>query len=246
MRCVAILREEQVPWVFRGWPGWKSAARMWAMDVVQGEDGKYYMFFPAPKHGEDMRIGVAVANRPVGPFIPRQKPIPGKHGIDPSVVRLPSGAWVVFTSGAGKIYVQTTNKKFTWASPRKVIEGLKDGYKEGPHAEIRNGRLLLFYSLSKQDYGYSVQQAVANNKNKPEWGFWSADTAITKFDGRTNHAFNVYFKKHNWIFYHRHMEKPGSRWATRKVIYSPVSYKNGFMKTIKPYFKRGGLRVHLT
>lgn len=35
---------------------------MWAMDVVRGSDGRYYLFFPAPRVWNDMRIGVAVAN----------------------------------------------------------------------------------------------------------------------------------------------------------------------------------------
>lgn len=241
---VAILREERVPWVFRGWKGYKAAAHMWALDVVRGNDGRYYMFFPAPRAWNAMRIGVAIAKRPGGPFWPRPKPIPGAIGIDPSVIRLPSGQWVIFTSGRGRIFVQWTNAKFTRSSPRRLVKGLKSGYKEGPHAELRNGKLLLFYALSRGTY--SVEQAVANNKNRPEWGFWKADAAIAGFEGRTNHAISVYFKKRNWIFYHRHMENHGSRWATRKVIFSPAKFRNGYMRTIRPSWRRRrGFQVKL-
>ena len=72
--------------------------------------------------------------------------------IDPSVVRLPSGAWVVFTSWDGDIYVQFTNAEFTKAFSWKIISSLKSGYKEGPHTEIPNGRLLMFYSLCRKRY----------------------------------------------------------------------------------------------
>lgn len=118
-------------WVFRGDEGFKAAARMWAMDVVRGNDGQYYMFFPAPRLWNDMQVGVAIANTPGGPFWPRPNHIRGMYGIDPSVVRLPSGAWVVFTSWGGRMYVQRTNAEFTWASPRNLIRGSSPDTRRG-------------------------------------------------------------------------------------------------------------------
>lgn len=235
-----ILQEGQVPWSHKGGRGFRGAARMWALDVIQGEDSLYYMFFPAPKYGNDMRIGVAVSTAPGGPFKPRRLPVPGKHGIDPSVIQLPSSEWAVFTSIRGSIYVQRTNKEFTWAGKPKLITGLKKGYKEGPHAEYREGKLFLFYSVSARGKGYIVRQASAKNPDHPEWGFWFANTAIPSFDGRTNHAFNVFFNDHEWMFFHRHMEKPGQRWSTRKVVFTRASYReDGIINPIRVYLNRG-------
>jgi len=217
---------------------------MWALDVVQGENGRYFMFFPAPMIGNDMRIGVAVADHPAGPFWPRPKPIPGKHGIDPSVIQLPSGEWCVFSSGKGYIYVQRTNKVFNWAGPRKIVQGLKPGYKEGPHAEIREGRLYLYYSVSVPGTGYSILQATAYEYNHPERGFWDAGLSIAAFDGRTNHAFNVDFNGYKWMFYHRHFEVVGN-WTQRKVVFTKAHYNyRGIMKTIRPYFRNGTFHVN--
>lgn len=109
----AILKEEQVAWVYRGDEGYKAAARMWASDVIQGNDGLYDMLFSAPDLTRRMRIGVAVASNPGGPFRPRRNHFPGMVGIDPSVVRLPSGSWFIFTSISGPIYAQRMNSEFT-------------------------------------------------------------------------------------------------------------------------------------
>jgi len=240
----SIMREEDVRWSWKGGKGHNGAARMWAMDVVQGEDSLYYMFFPAPKYGSDMRIGVAVSSTPGGPFKPRALPIPGKHGIDPSVIQLPSGEWAVFTSVRGNIFVQRTNKEFTWASKPKLITGLMEGYKEGPHAEYREGRLFLLYAVSRKGEGYIIRQAAAKNQDHPEWGFWFASVAVTKFDGRTNHAFNVFFDNHEWMFFHRHMEKPGSRWSSRKVIFARATYReDGRLNPVVVVFNERGLHV---
>lgn len=237
----AILREEAVPWVSRGARGWKAAARMWAMDVVEGDDERYYMFFSAPKKNFDMRIGVAVADDPSGPFIPRKQEIGGRwegvsKGIDPSVIKLQSGKWVMFVSHQGNLYVQNTNRQFNWVGHRKLVRGLQTGYKEGPHAEIRHGKLMLYYSHTNGN-GYSIRQARAFHHLYPERGFIDVQKSIAPFDGRTNHAFNVRYDGREWMFYHRHMEKPGERWAQRRVIFSPASFNNrGIMKTIKPFF----------
>lgn len=199
---------------------------MWAPDAVQGENGKYYLFFPAPyKRIGRMLIGVAVSDSPTGPFKPRPKPIFGTDGIDPSVVRLGNGKWVLFTSGGsgGNIFVASIDKNFRKVSEKRMVFGLQDGYKEGPHALVYRKRLLLYYALSRKG-GYSIQQAGANNRNRPNWGFWRAGESIASFDGRTNHASVAKFKGRTWIFWHRHMEPFGSRWSTRRVVFSPTKW----------------------
>lgn len=237
---LAILREEDVPWVYLGDKGWKGAARMWAIDVVQGEDGRYFLFFPAPMIGYDMRIGVAVADHPAGPFWARPNPVPGKHGIDPSVIQLGSGGWAIFSSGKGNIYVQHTNKVFNWAGPRRIVTGLTPGYKEGPHAEIREGKLFLYYALSVPGKGYSILQAQALRDEEPQHGFCDVGLSIDSFDGRTNHAFNVRFGENEWIFYHRHFEVVGN-WTQRRVIFTKARFDHrGIMETIRPHWDGGG------
>lgn len=64
-----------VPWADR---------QLWAPDAAF-KDGKYYLYFPAKDPEGVFRIGVAVGERPEGPFTPRPAPIRGSYSIDPSV-----------------------------------------------------------------------------------------------------------------------------------------------------------------
>ncbi len=67
---------ENVPWV---------AKQMWATDVAE-KDGKYYLYFSARDLNGLFRIGVAVADKPEGPFKANPDPIRGTYSIDPAVL----------------------------------------------------------------------------------------------------------------------------------------------------------------
>ena len=79
-----ILDVEDVKW---------AEKQMWDNDVVE-KDGKYYLIFSAKDYNGVFHLGVAVADRPEGPFIPQEHPIRGSFSIDPSV----------FKDDDGKIY----------------------------------------------------------------------------------------------------------------------------------------------
>lgn len=66
------LTVEQVPWARR---------HMWDCDAAC-KDGKYYLYFPAKDRNDIFRIGVAVGDSPVGPFVPQPDPIRGSYSID--------------------------------------------------------------------------------------------------------------------------------------------------------------------
>ncbi|EOZ98657.1 Xylosidase/arabinosidase [Indibacter alkaliphilus LW1] len=70
-----ILDVDDVPWAKR---------QMWAPDAAE-KDGKYYFYFPAKDHDDIFRIGVAVADSPVGPFKAEAEPIKGSYSMDPAV-----------------------------------------------------------------------------------------------------------------------------------------------------------------
>lgn len=69
------LHVKDVPWASR---------QMWAPDAAC-KDGKYYFYFPARNHDGKFQIGVAVSDKPEGPFIPEPEPIAGSYSIDPAV-----------------------------------------------------------------------------------------------------------------------------------------------------------------
>ena len=60
-----ILDVKDVPW---------AEKQMWDNDVVE-KDGKYYLIFSAKDYNGVFHLGVAVADKPVGPFVPNADPI---------------------------------------------------------------------------------------------------------------------------------------------------------------------------
>lgn len=68
------LKAEDVPWVSK---------QLWAPDAAT-MNGKYYLYFPARDKQGIFRIGVAVGDRPEGPFVPDPRPIEGSYSIDPA------------------------------------------------------------------------------------------------------------------------------------------------------------------
>lgn len=70
-----VLPLDDVPWAGR---------QLWAPDAVE-KAGKYYLYFPAKDKNDIFRIGVAVADKPTGPFVAEPLPIDGSYSIDPAV-----------------------------------------------------------------------------------------------------------------------------------------------------------------
>jgi hypothetical protein len=79
----------QVPW---------ASKQMWAPDAAE-KDGKYYLYFPAKDRKDVFRIGVAVADRPEGPFKADPEPIVGSFSIDPAVFRDRDGSHYLYFGG---------------------------------------------------------------------------------------------------------------------------------------------------
>ena len=68
------LDAKDIPWVSK---------QTWAPDCAE-KNGKYYLYFPARDKDSIFRIGVAVGDKPEGPFKPDPEPIPGSYSIDPA------------------------------------------------------------------------------------------------------------------------------------------------------------------
>jgi hypothetical protein len=71
---------------------------MWDSDVVE-KDGKYYLIFSAKDYNGVFHLGVAVADRPEGPFIPEKQPMRGSFSIDPCVFKDDDGQIYCYFGG---------------------------------------------------------------------------------------------------------------------------------------------------
>ncbi|MDM8161432.1 glycoside hydrolase family 43 protein [Labilibaculum sp. K2S] len=97
-----VLDVEDVSWAGR---------QMWDTDVAY-KNGKYYLYFPVKDKTDIFRIGVAVSDKPEGPFVPEKHPILGSYSIDPAVFEDEDGQHYMYFGGlwGGQLQRYRNNK----------------------------------------------------------------------------------------------------------------------------------------
>ncbi|MDH6310128.1 hypothetical protein M2451_003020 [Dysgonomonas sp. PFB1-18] len=97
-----VLAVEDIPWAGR---------QLWDCDVAF-RNGKYYMYFPLKDRNDIFRLGVAISDKPYGPFIPQENPIKGSYSIDPAVLDDGDGNFYMYFGGlwGGQLQRYRNNK----------------------------------------------------------------------------------------------------------------------------------------
>ena len=97
-----VLDVKDIPWAGR---------QLWDCDCTY-KDGKYYMYFPLKDQTDIFRIGVAVADKPEGPFIPQPDPMKGSYSIDPAILDDGDGNYYMYFGGlwGGQLQRYKNNK----------------------------------------------------------------------------------------------------------------------------------------
>ncbi|AXT50232.1 glycosyl hydrolase family 43 [Aquimarina sp. BL5] len=193
-----IIDQTDVPW------GKKDGFGMWAPDCVE-KDGTYYYYYPAPPLDKSgfRRVGVATAKKPEGPYVLEKNYIKGVNGIDPNVLNDDDGKSYIYFGGGKKLYVAELNSDMKSIKGKaKEIEGLPDGYKEGPFMFKKDG---LYYFTFPHDKSGSEEIAYATGTN-PMGPFEYQGKIMERWkDGIwTNHHSILEYKKQWYIFYHHH------------------------------------------
>jgi hypothetical protein len=214
-----IVRQTGVPWAD------PAAYAMWAPDCVF-KDGKYYFYFPAMAKSGGFRIGVAIADRPDGPFKPVDSYIEGVKGIDPGVLIDKDGQAYLYYS-LGKIYVAKLKPNMLEidGEPR-IIDNLPEkGLLEGPFAFERNGTYYLTYphvenKIERLEYATSSSplgpfKPVGVILDESASGCWTVHHSILDYKGQW------------YLFYH-----------DRDL--SPTFDKNRSIRADKLYFEDDG------
>lgn len=185
----AFLNQNDVSWLQR------KAYDMWAPDCVF-KNGKYYFYFPAGG-----RIGVAVADKPYGPFKPEDKPIEGIRGIDPCVFIDKDGKPYIYYSMNKIFAARLKDNMLQLDSNPQVIDNLpQKGLIEGPFVFERNGIYYLTYPH------------VQNKTERLEYAISTSPTGPFEHKGIimdespsgcwTNHHSIVQYKGQWYLFYH--------------------------------------------
>lgn len=184
-----ILRQEDVPW------GDPEAYSMWAPDCVE-RGGKYYFYFPdAPAGKRGFGVGVAVADSPAGPFTPMEHAIEGLMGIDPCVL-VDGDKSYIYWAGGGIRGAELDSTMAALATAPAAMEGLPEGFKEGPFAFKRAGKYYLTFPWVRKEKGTeTLAYAMSDNPLGP-WEFkglimeehpngcWTNHHSIVEIDGQ--------------------------------------------------------------
>jgi hypothetical protein len=232
-----IVSQEKVPWAD------PAGYNMWAPDCI-GRNGKYYFYFPAGKRDTGRRrgfaIGVAVADKPYGPFTPQEMPIIGVHGIDPNVFIDKDGQAYLYWA-QGNIYgAKLKDNMLELASEPVVLGELPaKGLKEGPYMIERNGKYYLTYP-HVGDKTERLEYAMGAGPLGPfkvtgvimdEWpdGCW------------TNHHSIVSFKGQYYLFYHHDDLSPAFDKNRSVRVDSLFFNEDGTIRKVSPTLRGVGV-----
>lgn len=110
--CGCVLKLEDIPW---------ASKQLWAPDCVE-KDGKYYFVYPARDKEGFFRIGIAIGDKPEGPFKPEPNYIPGSYSIDPCMFPDTDGKYYLTFGGiwGGQLDQYRNNK---WSADNKEPQG---------------------------------------------------------------------------------------------------------------------------
>ena len=253
-----ILSQEQVPW------GNPTAYSMWAPDCVE-KDGKYYFFFPdAPKpldtdkdgRSRGFGVGVAVADHPYGPYRPEPNNIKGIAGIDPCVLQASNGENVIFWGGGGLRMARLKDNLIELADEElqnpteapngmkfygHAVEGLPEGFKEGPFAFERNGKFYLTYPWVRKENGTECLAYAMSDKPMGPYEYKGIIMKEHENGCWTNHHSIVEYKGQWYLFYHNNAYSP---WfdKNRSVCADSLFFNpDGTIQEVKPTLRGIGV-----
>ncbi len=198
-----IVTQNKVPWVRR------DSYAMWAPDCVE-KDGRYYFYFPAAPRDTTHRgfaIGVAVADRPEGPFMPMWRPIEGINGIDPCVLVDPKdGKSYIYWAGMGMWMARLKDNMVELDSKPEPVKNLPDGFKEGPFVFERKGKYYYTFPWVR-DSTETLAYAMGDSPMGP-FEFKGVIMEESPVACWTNHHSIVEYKGQWYLFYHHNDYSP--------------------------------------
>jgi hypothetical protein len=233
-----IVTQNKVPWVR------PNSYSMWAPDCIE-RNGKYYFYFPTSAkdtitYGRGFTIGVAIADKPEGPYVPQATPIKGVRGIDPNVFIDKDGQAYLYYS-AGNIYAAKLKENMIELASDPVI--LKDlptkGLKEGPYLFERNG----IYYLTFPHVENKIERLEYSISDNPLGPFKM--TGVIMDESPTNcwtvHHSVIQFKNQWYLFYHDRDYSPNFDKARSVRVDSLFFNDDGTIKKVIPTLRGPGL-----
>ncbi|MFA6661767.1 MAG: family 43 glycosylhydrolase [Bacilli bacterium] len=234
-----IVSQNKVPWVD------STSYSMWAPDCVE-RNGKYYLYFPANTNvvGTNGRkgfgIGVAIADKPEGPYIPQAEPIKGVSGIDPNVFIDKDGqAYLYWAMGKISMAKLKDNMLELDSEPQKIENLPEKGLKEGPFLFERKGIYYLTFPHVENQIE-RLEYAISDNPMGP-FKITGVVMDESPMNCWTNHQSFVQYKGQWYLFYHQDAYSPKFDKNRSVCVDSLFFNADGTIQKVKPTLRGVGL-----
>lgn len=222
------------------------SAKVWAPSVVQGGDGRFYMYVSV---GSEVWVGVA--EHPLGPWrnVLGDAPLiagdyrPGVHMIDAEAFMDEDGtAWLYWGSGwnweNGKCFAVKLARDMA-SFEGEVQDVSPDNYFEAPFMVKREGRYYLMYSNGRTDIDtYQVHYAVGNSPLGPFTEAPNSPILVTDKDKNVHspgHHAVFSLEGHDHILYHRHSIPFDPNFLGRQLCVDELHFTpEGRIETVTP------------
>ena len=232
-----IISQEEVAWVDA------NTNSLWAPDCYE-KDGKYYFYFPAIADtntgNKGMAIGVAISDKPYGPFTPQSRPIEGVSGIDPNVFIDKNGqAYLYWARMSGLYGVKLKDNMLELVGEPQPIESLPQGMKEGPFMFERKG-IYYFTFPHVIDTTEALVYAMGSDPLGPfEYKGIFMDESPTFC--WTNHHSIIEYEGQWYLFYHHNDLSPQFDKNRSVRVDSLFFNEDGTIRKVKPTLRGVGV-----
>jgi hypothetical protein len=234
-----IVSQDKVDWVD------STSYSMWAPDCVF-KNGKYYFYFPATSNCPDtsgkknFAIGVAMADNPMGPYIPQPEPIKDIVGIDPNVFIDRDGKAYLYWA-MGRIYVARLKENMLEleSEPVEVKELPEKGLIEGPWMFERNGIYYMTYPHVQNNIE-RLEYATGDNPLGP-FTFAGVIMDESPMNCWTNHQSFLEYKGQWYLFYHQNALSPKFDKNRSVCIDSLFFNEDGSIRKVTPTLRGIGV-----
>ena len=234
-----IVSQNKVNWVD------STSYSMWAPDCVE-RNGKYYFYFPANKKVADANgrkgfgIGVAIADKPEGPYVPLPEPIKGLNGIDPNVFIDKDGQAYIYCAMGNIVVAKLKDNMTELASEPQIIANLpQKGLKEGPFLFERNN----IYYLTIPHVENKIERLEYAIGDNPMGPFKMAGVVMDEspMNCWTNHQSMVQYKNQWYLFYHQDAYSPKFD-KNRSICIDSLSFNaDGTIRKVTPTLRGVGV-----
>ncbi|MFO7369087.1 MAG: family 43 glycosylhydrolase, partial [Bacteroidales bacterium] len=185
-------------------------------------------------------IGVAIADKPEGPYVPEPEPIKNLPGIDPNIFIDKDGQAYIYWS-MGNIFVAKLKENMLEldSEPQVVKELPQKGLKEGPWLFERNGIYYMTYPHVENTIE-RLEYAIGDNPMGP-FKFAGVIMDESPMNCWTNHHSFIEYGNQWYLFYHQNAYSPKFDKNRSACIDSLFFNTDGTIRKVIPTHRGVGL-----